>query len=198
MEQVKIKDICALYENDGIEPVKRIALEANGTTICVNCKPSLDLAERSKMVREIAEMPFVEDKDGRIVYAPYIKTFAMGYFVIKYFTNIDVDSDDLEYVWRSLENSPIVDKIVDTVGREYIDSILQDADELIEYKKSMNLKKTKFDEVLDKIAGIVETVKCKVDGVDVDNILSKFEEAFPEWKDEIAKALVEHKVDTQE
>ena len=174
----------------GLGEEKKIILACgmNEDTIEIAVKPRLSLLERENMLRDILDIVFVDVGDGVITYHPAFKKFAFEYEIVNYFTDISlpVNSDK---AGEFLERTNIAGRIANTVPDGYISAIIAEASEMIEYRKAELLKKSKLDQVLDGIVGVVSAIQKKTDGVDLNQIMAFAQENVPELKETLEGLL---------
>ena len=63
-----------------------LGTEDSGTEVLV--KKWLTLSEKRRFIDAVADMCFVEDSDGNLLYCPYLKDFSFAYHTALFFTNI--------------------------------------------------------------------------------------------------------------
>lgn len=151
-------------------------------------KKKLTLFERADMVNSIVSMVWSQDENGAEMYAPYLRKFAYDFNILNYFTNIQLP-DDMNKVWEFVDNADIADIIIDFVGGGYIENIIREANEAIEYRKAEILKRSKLDSVFDSLSGIMKYVGNQTQNLDMKGMLELVEKYAPELKGEFNKLL---------
>lgn len=151
-------------------------------------KKKLTLFERADMVNSIVSMVWSQDENGTEMYAPYLRKFAYDFNILNYFTNIQLP-DDMDKVWEFVDNADIAGMVIDFVGGGYIENIIREANEAIEYRKAEILKRSKFDNIFDSLSGIMKTVGDKTQNLDMNGMLELVEKYAPELKGELNKIL---------
>lgn len=142
-------------------------------------KKWLSLTDRCSIVRDICDMTFVKDNDtGDLSYAPYLFNFAVRYNLLVYFTDV-LPSTSSNRVNEFFENTKFADLLIDAIGIEYVQSIIHDADEMVEYRKSELLKKSKFDDLLESLTTLVSALNEQVENIDEQEIADKVRESLP-------------------
>ena len=167
----------------GLEDEKKIILACgmNEDTVEISVKPRLSLPERANMIQDILSMVFIESSDGEVVYHPEFKKFAFDYEIVNYFTDISlpVNSDK---AWEFLSKTDIASRIANTVRDNYVGEIIAEANEAIEYRKQELLKRSKFDQVLGGLMGVLNVVQSKLQNLDLGQIAAYIQENAPELK----------------
>lgn len=174
----------------GLADEKKIVL-ACGTgenAIEIAIKNRLTLPERANMIRDILDMIFIEDVEGNIGYHAAFKKFAFEYEIVNYFTDISLPVESNK-AWDFLERTNIVPRIVGAVEEGYIAEIISEANEMIEYRKTELLKRSKLDSIFDAIVDVVGTIRDVSEGVDLGQILAYAQENTPEFKDKLDALL---------
>lgn len=151
-------------------------------------KKKLTLFERADMVNSIVSMVWSQDENGTEMYAPYLRKFAYDFNILNYFTNIQLP-DDMDKVWEFVDSADIAGMIIDFVGGGYIENIIREANEAIEYRKAEILKRSKLDNIFDSLSGIMKTVGDKTQNLDMNGMLELVEKYAPELKGELNKIL---------
>jgi hypothetical protein len=153
-------------------------------------RKKLSLTRRADMVNSIVNMVWYQDEDGNDVLAPYLRKFAYEFNILNYFTNIALP-DDMEKVWDLIDNTDIAGAVMDFVGHGYIENIIREANEAIEYRKSENLKRSKIDTILTSLGGIVKSVGQETENLDAGGIIGLVERFAPELKDKFKNIVQE-------
>lgn len=174
----------------GLEDEKKIILacEMNEDTVEISVKPRLSLPERANMIQDILSMAFITSPDGAVVYHPEFKKFAFEYEIVNYFTDISlpVNSDK---AWEFLERTGIASRIANTVRDGYVGEIIAEANEMIEYRKQELLKRSKLDQVLDRLVDVLGAAQSKIENLDLGQIIAYAQEYAPELKEKLDALL---------
>ena len=151
-------------------------------------KKKLTLFERADMVNSIVSMVWTQDDNGNETFAPYLRKYAYDFNILNYFTNIQLP-DDTDKVWDLVDNTDIAYIVIECVGGGYIENIIREANEVIEYRKAEMLKRSKLDNVLDSIMNVVNSIGDKTKNLDMNGVLELAEKHAPELKGELSKLL---------
>ena len=174
----------------GLEDEKTIILACGMSedTVEISVKPRLSLPERANMIQDILSMVFITSPDGAVVYHPEFKKFAFEYEIVNYFTDISlpVNSDK---AWEFLERTGIASRIANTVRDGYVDEIIAEAIEMIEYRKQELLKRSKLDQVLDGLVNVLSAAQSKTENLDLGQIIAYAQENVPELKEKLDALL---------
>lgn len=160
-------------------------------------KKKLTLFERADMVNSIVSMVWSQDENGTEMYAPYLRKFAYDFNILNYFTNIQLP-DDMDKIWEFVDNADIAGMVIDFVGGGYIENIIREANEAIEYRKAEILKRSKLDNIFDSLSGIMKAVGDKTQNLDMNGMLELVEKYAPELKGEFNKILQAQMAETSE
>lgn len=156
-------------------------------TVEIPVKTRISVAERAMLVSDIVNMVFITDEVGTR-YCPAFKKFAIEYNIVTYFTNVSLPADSNK-ACKFLEQSGLASRIAQTLPDEYIVGIINDANEAIEYHKQELLKKSKLDELLDRVLSIVQTLSDKTEGIDLPQIMEFVENNMPEFKGQLEQLI---------
>lgn len=183
MAKKKVKtavgSILELYKK---APDKQITFGAGDSEIVVNVKQTLTLAKRREMIETIAGMVFLQSEENqKMQYCPYFRKFAIDYNIISYFTDIAL-TDSAESIYTFITYTDIINKILDIVGGNYIQDIVREANDMIEFKKATILKENKLDDIMSSVANFITFAKTKLEELDVDSITAFLKENMPELK----------------
>lgn len=154
----------------------------------VTVKKKLNLHERADMVSSIVDMVWARDENDNEVFAPYLRKFAYDFNILNYFTDIPLP-DDMDKVWEFIDNTNITVMVIDFVGGGYIDNIIREANEAIEYRKAKALKRSKLDNILDSLSDVISAVSNKTQNLDVNGILDLTQAYAPELKGEVENII---------
>lgn len=156
-------------------------------TIEIPVKTHLSVSERAMMVSDITNMVFLTDENGTR-YCPAFKKFAIEYNIVTYFTDVTLPSDSNK-ACKFLEQSGLAHRIAQSLPDGYIVEIIADANEAIEYRKQELLKKSKLDDLLDRVLGVIQTLSDKTDGIDLPQIMEYVEKNMPEFKGQLEQLI---------
>lgn len=156
-------------------------------TIEIPVKAHLSVSERAMMVSDITNMVFLTDENGTR-YCPAFKKFAIEYNIVTYFTDVTLPSDSNK-ACKFLEQSGLAHRIAQSLPDGYIAEIIADANEAIEYRKQELLKKSKLDDLLDRVLGVIQTLSDKTDGIDLPQIMEFVEKNMPEFKGQLEQLI---------
>ena len=164
-----------------------IACGMRENTIEIPVKAHLSVSERAMMVSDITNMVFITDDNGTR-YCPAFKKFAIEYNIVTYFTDVTLPSDSNK-ACKFLEQSGLAHRIAQSLPDGYIVEIIADANEAIEYRKQELLKKSKLDDLLDRVLGVIQTLSDKTDGIDLPQIMEYVEKNMPEFKGQLEQLI---------
>ena len=186
-KEVKATDVLKNFE-----PQKDIEIvfgEGDAKTV-VLVKSRLSLLERGRLVSDIADMVFRDDEGAGEIYTPYTFGFAVGFNLINYFTNVKIPTD-IEKAWEFISVTKLGERVAEVVPDCYVNDIIRDARELIAYKVRKLTNKSKLDNVLDSIVGLIKEFSGKLDGVTGENLVEQLVAQFPEFKEKLPTILEE-------
>lgn len=164
----------------------RIGGEEDGIDVAV--KTSLSLYERGELVRSVVDTIFNVDDEGNCGYYPYMRTFALDAHVVIYFTNLKIPSD-AETACRFIECSKIVDRIAEVLPVGYLGDIAREVDELLEFKKALAAKRTKFDDLIGGVTGLIGALRQKLGSMDIGDLVKLVGEYAPELQGDLTAIL---------
>lgn len=156
--------------------------------IDVVVKSRLSLTERMSMIDDIANMVFITNEDGEATYCPAFKRFAIEYCIVNYFTDITLPKDS-EKTCEFLEKTGISRMIAGAHSDGYIGEIVDEATELIEYRKQEALKASKIDPILSGIVGIIKTVNDKLGTMELLQIMEYIHKNVPGLNENIEQFI---------
>ena len=154
----------------------------------VSVKTFLSLNERIAMIDDVIDMVFLTGDDGKCVYYPSIKKFAVTYAFVNYFTNISLPTDS-NAAWYFFEKTSIADKIIDSLGDKYFSEILAQINEAIEYKRQTLIKASKLDTIIDSIIDIIQTLSDKTKDIELPQLLEFAQKNAPEFKEALERMI---------
>jgi len=165
------------YEHTGIY---------GGNEVGFNCKHNLPMKDHAQMVYDIVNLLFPGGQ-----YAPMLKTYAVRFCTLKYFTDLEIDQEtDAEVLWNNLCTTTIYDMLIELLGTE-LQNILMEVEELIDYKKrliidtavaeiTMNRATEKTDAIYDMILNIGDKIMLILDNLKDINISPEQAASFVE------------------
>lgn len=156
-------------------------------TVEIPVKTHLSVSERAMMVSDITNMIFITDDNGTR-YCPAFKKFAIEYNIVSYFTEVSLPADSAK-ACKFLEQSGLAERIAQVLPEGYVVGIIGDANEAIEYRKQELLKKSKLDDLLDSVLGVVQTLSDKAEGIELPQIMEYVEKNMPEFKEQLEQLI---------
>lgn len=163
-------------------------------TVEIPVKTHLSVSERAMMVSDITNMVFITDDNGTR-YCPAFKKFAIEYNIVSYFTEVSLPADSNK-ACKFLEQSGLANRIAQALPEGYVVGVIGDANEAIEYRKQELLKKSKLDDLLDKVLGVIQALSDKTDGIDLPQIMEYVEKNMPEFKGQLEQLISVQAADT--
>lgn len=130
----------------------------------------LKVTDYYKFMLGIVGYLFVKDEQDDIEYRPYLYDMVFKYSIIQYFTNIDFDNIDLEKANEIFDNTNLIDLIVEIVGYDYVDKMIIELDELIDFKKQKCFSENKVIKAVNSFAGILDMIKDQIADIDVEQL----------------------------
>lgn len=142
------------------EPAEEVVLGDGEDEVRVMIKRHLTLAERSGMVQDITNMVF-RDVDGEEMYAPYLRKIAFDYNIMHYFTNLSLPAD-ANKISDFADNTDFVRVVMGVVGEEYINGVLAEAKDLIDFKKKKLARRTRMDDFLGSLSEFTKVMSANM------------------------------------
>lgn len=164
-----------------------IACGMRENTIEIPVKARLSVTERAMVVSDIVNMVFITDENGAR-YCPAFKKFAIEYNIVTYFTDVALPSDSNK-ACKFLEQSGLANRIAQSLPDGYVVGIIADANEAIEYRKQELLKRSKLDDLLDGVLGVVQALRDKSEGIELPQIMEYVEKNMPEFKGQLEQLI---------
>lgn len=174
----------AMNAPDATTVIVPVGTDADCIEIAV--KTRLTLTEKAHMMQDILNYVFIRNENDEVTYCAAFKRFACDYAIVQYFSNVQMGTD-IKKIHDMLEQTGITSLIASVVGKEYIDELINAANETIEHKKMMLANRSKFDEVLERVLDIVKIFKDKTENLDLSQVMELIQEYVPEFKDDLAQ-----------
>ena len=144
----------------------------------------ISLSKKASLMNSIVSMVFIEGKDEEVIYAPYLKEFAIAVNIIRYFTDIKLPGD-IDAIRKFIYGTDIMKTICETVDGWQIDAVYREANELIEFEKNAMMKRSKLDGVIDSVKSLLESVNSKTESLNIEDIAKFVGENNPELKNKL-------------
>ena len=170
------------------DPYEIIEIGDGEDKVKVKIKKRLSLIERGELVDSIASMVWSEIDDGEYRFSPYLRKFAYDFNILSYFTDIALPGN-IEAAWGFIESTNIVDVVVECVGTSYIDCIVREANELIEYNKEKEAKRSKLDSLIDSVLGVVNAIANETKNLDAKGLFDLLGKYAPDIQAELINGL---------
>lgn len=168
MKKISYKEIKSSVKDEHV--YSDVCLAGTKGDVIVSIKKSLSLAERGSIVNDISSIICRTDKDGNVIYAPYLAQFAVDFSIANYFTNISIPKDPDE-AWMFIKEIDIISIVREQCGNDYINGIIDDAMKMTEYRKECSVKNKRFDKVFDSVNDILKTLNSKLMDLSTNDII---------------------------
>lgn len=142
-----------------LEDMHEVEFSIGDQTTIIKVRPRLSLAERSYAVDEMADFCFVAGE-----YVPYMRDFGRMAVILTHYTNIDVDSLSMDYIWRLWNTPSFVCNLYDAIDDDVV-AIYADAEKLVEWYKEQLLRSTKADDLYDVATKFVIQLESTLDKI---------------------------------
>lgn len=177
--------------------VQSIPVTLHDETFVIEIKTALDATEYAMLVRELASWSFSEDigddEEGHIEtiddYAPEKAMFARKYLTLRAFTNIEFP-DDMSEVWTLVMNTDLYDQVYECIDEEMLTEIYRAARQLVEARVASITKQTAFNDILNKVRAILNSVSADIDKVDITEVLSTMKDIMMSKDGDLLKAVL--------
>ena len=156
-------------------------------TVEIPVKNHISMSERAMMINDIVNMVFIGDED-KVRYCPAFKKFAFEFNIVSYFTEVVLPTDSNK-ACKFLEQSKLANRIALSLPDGYVAEIIDDANEAIEYRKQELLKKSKLDNLLDSVLGVIQALSDKTEGIELPQIMEYVEKNIPEFKGQLEQLI---------
>lgn len=143
-------------------------------SISIVVKPTINYSMRLRMIKDIVSLVIQKNSDGTETYCPDMCEFAKRYFVINYFTNVELPQN-IDEAWLLLRYTNLFDAVYD-ICQPFCDDVLRAAEEEIRFKRN----------VLEKNSGILSELNKMIQ-----SIRAQLQEVTPEKMQEILEKLKE-------
>jgi hypothetical protein len=160
-KKVSSRDIQAYSEQFKTETFP-ITLSIGEETITVNVKKRLSLQETIDCVREIVS-GVVDKKTGVVSYE--LKEFLKRAYLLQYMTDINFPQN-IHKQWDLCFNTTLysdVTGVKSLIDHDFYINLFYAIDDQIEYEVNSILKKSKLDDLLDMVMGIVSKMDKNID-----------------------------------
>lgn len=111
--------------------------------------PVIPIVKYIEMVNEAVNSVILGDD-----YKPYLREFSINCNVLRFFTNIDTSNIETMYDFI-YTNKPTMDTIINIVLTRY-PQLIEDIDEMIDYRKHCVFGRSKWDSVADNIINLTD------------------------------------------
>lgn len=139
----------------------------------INVKKVISFTTKVAMVRELADLVFMENENGEREYVPEVLSLAEKYMILKYFTDIEM-SEDINDIWYLVNYTKLYDSVEKAIGMDNVCDLLVEAEAIIEiYKSKMNNPLGNIDSLFDEA---VNTLIDNDKDLNINKLFNKTEE----------------------
>lgn len=121
-----------------------VPVDLDGETVEITVHPQISMGDFASAAKDMADIRFVDDGDGGMLYAPYLDEFARRFVIVSYFTDIDLGElydvearttvSVVEPVWKFLW-SHVYTQIENSVDDNMLYELLCAADKMVDAKR---------------------------------------------------------------
>lgn len=134
----------------------------------INFKTSLTFGEYTNLVKDLVEATETMYKSG--LYGS--TSFVCDVIMVEELTDIVTSELSTEDMWELITETPIIDDIRKNLGKLYC-RIKTDVESFIKYNQSANKQ---FNDLFKSVDGLVNTVREKVKGIDINEVMTVLKE----------------------
>lgn len=141
----------------------------DGNTVEYTIKKSIPVLKKRDVADVACLFVFGENGDE---YRPWLEDFAKKIAIINSHSDV-VLPKDIEKAYKAVETSGVYEFVRDVIGVEIVEDELRYVDKTIKYRYEALLKRSKLDDIISGIGGVIKALGQKINDSDINDIINE-------------------------
>lgn len=169
---------------------QEIVLGSGDDSVTIKVRKKIAFAEKMSMSRDIVLLTSPQN-GGVEGYIPMFYDLSVNVAILSYYTNLLLPQD-INELYMLVKETDLMEKVMSIVGPDVKD-VLDSTKETVANKINYLIHRSDGDNLMEKLLGIADSFKGKIEGTDVEELLSTFKNLGNMSTDKIVDAILKTK-----
>ena len=169
---------------------QEIVLGSGDDSVTIKVRKKIAFAEKMSMSRDIVLLTSPQN-GGVEGYIPMFYDLSVNVAILSYYTNLLLPQD-INELYMLVKETDLMEKVMSIVGSDVKD-VLDSTKETVANKINYLIHRSDGDNLMEKLLGVADSFKGKIEGTDVEELLSTFKNLGNMSTDKIVDAILKTK-----
>lgn len=169
---------------------QEIVLGSGDDSVTIKVRKKIAFAEKMSMSRDIVLLTSPQN-GGVEGYIPMFYDLSVNVAILSYYTNLLLPQD-INELYMLVKETDLMEKVMSIVGPDVKD-VLDSTKETVANKINYLIHRSDGDNLMEKLLGVADSFKGKIEGTDVEELLSTFKNLGNMSTDKIVDAILKTK-----
>lgn len=169
---------------------QEIVLGSGDDSVTIKVRKKIAFAEKMSMSRDIVLLTSPQN-GGVEGYIPMFYDLSVNVAILSYYTNLLLPQD-INELYMLVKETDLMEKVMSIIGPDVKD-VLDSTKETVVNKINYLIHRSDGDNLMEKLLGVADSFKGKIEGTDVEELLSTFKNLGNMSTDKIVDAILKTK-----
>ena len=169
---------------------QEIVLGSGDDSVTIKVRKKIAFAEKMSMSRDIVLLTSPQN-GGVEGYIPMFYDLSVNVAILSYYTNLLLPQD-INELYMLVKETDLMEKVMSIVGPDVKD-VLDSTKETVDNKINYLIHRSDGDNLMEKLLGVADSFKGKIEDTDVEELLSTFKNLGNMSTDKIVDAILKTK-----
>lgn len=169
---------------------QEIVLGSGDDSVTIKVRKKIAFAEKMSMSRDIVLLTSPQN-GGVEGYIPMFYDLSVNVAILSYYTNLLLPQD-INELYMLVKETDLMEKVMSIIGPDVKD-VLDSTKETVANKINYLIHRSDGDNLMEKLLGVADSFKGKIEGTDVEELLSTFKNLGNMSTDKIVDAILKTK-----
>lgn len=169
---------------------QEIVLGSGDDSVTIKVRKKIAFAEKMSMSRDIVLLTSPQN-GGVEGYIPMFYDLSVNVAILSYYTNLLLPQD-INELYMLVKETDLMEKVMSIIGPDVKD-VLDSTKETVANKINYLIHRSDGDNLMEKLLGVADSFKGKIEGTDVEELLSTFKNLGNMSTDKIVDTILKTK-----
>lgn len=169
---------------------QEIVLGSGDDSVTIKVRKKIAFAEKMSMSRDIVLLTSPQN-GGVEGYIPMFYDLSVNVAILSYYTNLLLPQD-INELYMLVKETDLIEKVMSIIGSDVKD-VLDSTKETVANKINYLIHRSDGDNLMEKLLGVADSFKGKIEETDVEGLLSTFKNLGNMSTDKIVDAILKTK-----
>lgn len=169
---------------------QEIMLGSGDDSVTIKVRKKIAFAEKMSMSRDIVLLTSPQN-GGVEGYIPMFYDLSVNVAILSYYTNLLLPQD-INELYMLVKETDLMEKVMNIIGPDVKD-VLDSTKETVANKINYLIHRSDGDNLMEKLLGVADSFKGKIEGTDVEELLSTFKNLGNMSTDKIVDEILKTK-----